>query len=481
MKIPKQHQKEARKWLVNRPFGILGDDMGLGKTYSAILLIKRLLKRKLTRQVLIIVPAGLLDNWVEEFEDVTTIKPYVYHGPRRKIDKAREAKVVLTSYGIMLNDGPKFNHGFKRRLTVVLDEGHKIKGRDKATTMAVKGIKSDRRYILTGTPIHDNPVDLWSLFHFLSPAISGTSQAWDNRYVRFVMNVIYTKWKGQIVIPKPAGVKPGAIGELNRLLSRHMLRRTKEECVDIPPKSVHYVPYKLDNKTKDVYNMVCSEYLGYQSISRTLTRLAQCLSGLVKTGVYDEEEGTDVSASFFMSAKRQKLEEMLDGISGRVIVWFKYAETMWELARTTGRDVYAFDGQTPNKTKVINAWKASKHGVLFATIRAGGTGLNLTEASYSIFYEMEFVPTLNEQAEDRIYRIGQEKKTMIYYLYAPNTIEEATVNLVRAKSKLNKAIVTGNAKKKTLEYLYNKTYSLFGHDDPSMRSKKFNKYLRREE
>jgi len=481
MKTPKQHQKEARKWLTKRRFGILGDDMGLGKTYSAIITLRRLLKQKLTKQVLIIVPANLLDNWVEEFEDATRIKPYVYHGARRSINKARESKVILTSYGIILNDAPKFNVGFKKRMTVILDEGHKIKGRDKATTMAVKSIKSDLRYILTGTPIQDNPSDLWSLLHFLNPEVSGTAQEWDTRYVKFIMTVIRTRYKGEIMIPKAAGVKPGAIGELNRLLARHMLRRTKDECVDIPPKTVYYEAYPLDHKTKDLYSLVCSEYMGYASISRVLTRLAQCLSGLVKSGIDDEEEGTTVTASFYKSAKQKYLEEKLEGLSGRVIVWFRYAETMWHIAKTIKQDVYAFDGQTRNQTQIIRAWKESKNGVLFATIRAGGTGLNLTEANYSIFYEMDFVPAHNEQAEDRIYRIGQKNKTTIYYLYAKDTVEEAIVNLVRAKSKLNKAIVQGGAKKKTLEYLYNKTFSLFGHDNPEVRQAQFKRYLRLED
>lgn len=457
----REHQKEGIKFLTSVRYGLLGDEMGTGKTLTALAGARILLRKRRVKQVLIIVPATLLDVWMREASRIG-ITPLLYHKTARKKKRKLlpKAQVILTTYHTAAQDIEYFGV-LSERLLLVLDEGHSIKESNTRVSRAVKRIASTYRWLLTGTPVSNRPDDLFSLIEFLDPELSGSRKEWWNRFVKEKTVMIYTRTRGTLMMTKPVGVKDHAVPALNDLLGRVMLRRLKKDCLDLPRKQVIYQSYDPGPKVKRLINQTIVDLQDTgQQLSKILIRVQQVLDGILK---HEDDEGTVISVDYHTPVKARLLREMLDNRSGRTIVWFRFRESL-EYLKKVWKDlpIFTYTGSNAgSRDREIERWKESASGVLFATIRAAGVGLTLTEANTAIFYSAEFSPALNQQAEDRIHRMGQDNACTIYYLYGQRTIEEALVHLLKKKAKLNKAVVDGTFDRRELKLLYEYQLSLF--------------------
>ena len=462
-----KHQKEAVKWLTsgNSRSIFLGDDMGLGKTISVLASIRRLIRRGVASRALIIAPACLIDNWKAECLEYMGYSMYVYRGKNRDKQKLKKHRIAIMSYEILVRD---FMRSPIETDILVLDEVHNIKNPESLRTKAVLKVKTTKKIGMSGTLIWDTPDDLWSLLRWADKDRAPDRVVWNLRYLRSGVTNIRTRY-GFKMVPKVVGYRN--LPELHQLLDKYMLRRTKEQCLDIPEKQVIYSPYPMDSKTDSLLSLWKDE-LKDAPISAALIRFQQVLSGTLK-------RNSESPVEYFESSKIQYLRQLMDDCTGQMLVWFKFRETLWNVVDNIPEKVFVIDGtmSMSDRSKTLAAWKRSRDGKLFATIRAAGTGLNMQNCSYAVFFEMEYVPSYNKQAEDRIYRIGQTKKTTIIYLYAPGTIEQAILDLYKSKHKLNKVVITGQYKAKLLRNLYNKVYTLFGDNDPSKASSNYKRYM----
>lgn len=459
-----QHQLTGVRFLLDKRYALLGDEMGTGKTLQALVACNYLLNRNKIKNAVIVVPASLIQNWREECIKFIKRYPYIYQGSNRNILKAKIAPIIITSYDTFMRDVEKFSKTIDD-FALVLDEAHYIKSTQSSRAKAVKqfGANAKYRWALTGTPVSNKPHDLYSLVQFINPQLAGYKKDWYQMFVREQVTFIRTRWRGTIQKTIPIGVKEGAVPLLNQLLSKIMLRRLKKDCVDLPAKQIIYTRYDLDIKTRKFLTMTREDLqdAGYP-LSKLLIRLQQVLDGVLKT---EDEEGNVINVDTFPSSKMAMLDELLESRSGRVIVWFRFSESL-KFIRDEWKNkypIYDLYGELSQNQRQdnINQWRQSEDGVLFATIKAAGVGLNLTEADTAIFYSYEFSPAENNQAEDRIHRVGQTQHCTIYYLYGRETIEQAVLELLKKKRQTNRASVDGPLNNKELKEVYNNSLKLF--------------------
>lgn len=451
-----QHQKSGILFLCNKRNAILGDAMGTGKTLQALVGIKILLEKSRIKQALIVVPGNqdILNNWKTEAQRIS-LPVSLYHGLKREVQVLKES-VILTSYNTLCRDIEKFK-GISDELCLVLDEAHYIKDASTQRAKQVKRFQSKYRWALTGTPICNRPEDLYSLIDFVDSELAGSKPGWFARFVELRTFQIFTRSGFPILKQKPVGVKN--IPELNELLNSIMLRRTKEDCIrdgvfSLPKKHIIYQPYVLDKKTNGLVELISDELeeMGEPPAKR-LIRWQQVLDGIVK---FSDDEGQVKAIEYFESAKATVLRELIDQRSGKVIVWFKYREALqWLKKLWKELEVYEYSGENQTtRSMELQRWQKSDTGILFATIKSAGVGLNLTQCDTSIFYSYEFSPSENMQAEDRIYRIGQERPCTIYYLYGEGTFERLVLDLLKKKRQVTKAVVDSKFTQEDLNKLY---------------------------
>lgn len=439
--ILRPYQKEGVAWLHflrgNGFGGILADEMGLGKTLQLLALVQWLAEQK-TGPCLIVCPTTLVYNWVAEAARFTPqLKVLAIEGADRGALFASipECDVVVTSYALMRRDVDEYRvHEFE---LVALDEAQHIKNRQTQNATAVKAIRARHRFVLTGTPMENSVLDLWSIFDFLMPGYLGTAQDFRERYE----------------MPITRDRDTAAQTRLSRRVRPFVLRRLKKEVVkDLPPKIEQISFCELTSQQAEVYRglLEASKKEVVQAVQTaglarnrmliftTLLRLRQacCDLRLLNMDKIDPE-----NASAKLDLFGELLEEILDG-GHRVLVFSQFV-SMLGLIRaqleTDGIPYCYLDGSTTDRGAVVERFqKQGDIPIFLISLKAGGTGLNLTGADTVIHFDPWWNPAVENQATDRAHRIGQTRVVTSYKLITRGTVEEKILHLQTRKAELIK-------------------------------------------
>jgi len=440
------YQKEGVQWLERLRgmylSGILADDMGLGKTLQAITSITQMHALFPKSTTIIICPTSLLYNWYEEFKKFNpNFKVAVIDGipgqRKRLIKTIQEYDALITTYSLIQKDIELYD-GFVFKY-VVLDEAQHIKNRATRNAKSVKQIKGDHRLILSGTPIENSLDELWSLFDFLMPRFLGSYDRFIERYIR------------------PTGEElTKNLQYLRKKVAPFILRRMKADVLDdLPPVSEIVYHTQLTPVQQDLYRSYAAsakdeltklvERDGFDKVQihvlATLTRLKQICC---HPGIFAKEQAEPGD-----SAKYEMLMELLNTlIEGRhkTVIFSQYTKMLQiirsDLEKAGIRFCY-LDGASKNRLELVKEFNEDKHiPVFLVSLKAGGTGLNLTGADTVIHYDMWWNPAVQSQATDRVHRLGQERNVSVYKLISKNTIEEKIVEMQNRKKGLVKKVVT---------------------------------------
>lgn len=458
------YQKQGFNWLAFlHRFGlngILADDMGLGKTLQTLAMLQRAQEQGEERfPSLIICPTSVVNNWQAEAEKFFVDCPVIlYTGSRRSVHRRRirrclrhtsptsNAPLVVTSYDIARRDYKHLNQ--VPWLYVVVDEGHNIKNPDAKRTKAIKAIPGRYRLALTGTPIQNKLEELWSLFDFTMPGFLGTRKNFRDQYGRY----------DQIVWDH---VRQGP-DNLKDRIRPFVLRRLKESVAqDLPPKIVVDQVVGLSALQVELYQRVLDsadyqrvlEEVGAKGVQRAkvlILKVYTTLRTICNHPALAKEEYQGAAINLKDSGKldclKELMEEVVDG-EHRVLL-FCQSTRMLDIIENFFRQwqitFVRLDGDTPPplRPELVQQFNTDPRiNCFLISTRAGGTGLNLTGADTVIFYDHDWNPANDLQAQDRAYRIGQTKPVTVYRLISKGTIEEKILQRQELKQTLADEII----------------------------------------
>ena len=438
------YQQDGFRWLARLSHwgagACLADDMGLGKTLQTLTL---LLHRRASGPGLVIAPTSVVANWASESARFTPdLRVRVYAGPAPGrfplLDGLGAGDLVLTTYGLLQSDIGRFadiDWG-----SVVLDEAQAIKNPDTKRARAVRRLRAGFRMVTTGTPIQNHLLDLHSLFAFINPGLLGSS----------------TGFKARYALPVERDRDANAREQLKRLIAPFVLRRLKGEVLaDLPARTDVTLHVELSAQEAALYEALRRRALEDMSAPTaesggkrhlqvlahlTRLRLACCNPALVQ----------DVAAppSSKLATFSDTLTELLDG-GHKVLVFSQFVRHLKLIearVQELGVAYQYLDGQTPpaDRQRRIDAFQSGKGDVFLISLKAGGTGLNLTAADYVLHMDPWWNPAVEDQASDRAHRIGQTRPVTVYRLVTRGTIEEQIVQLHGRKRDLAERLLTGS-------------------------------------
>lgn len=442
------YQKDGFSWLLycclNRLGGILADDMGLGKTIQIIALIAAIIEKGLMGQVLIVVPGTLIENWRREFlKFAPSLIPHVHHGNYRggSYDFLKTQKIVITSYSMIINDQYLFT-SISWGLTI-LDEASLIKNPDSKRRIAVNKLESDVRIVMTGTPVENSLIDLWSLVDYVYQGYLGTESDFKAKYVS---NNLY------------ADIESGNLQELRNDISFIMLRRKKEDVLDTLPVKIdiHQALQMNDIEAKEYYcklDQVLISKSGNKNDINILMLITELRMFTTHPLLKSETELSNASLSDLKnkSFKFCRMLELVYEISvkkEKVLIFTEFLSMIDVIKRVIETEyniqVFTIDGRVNIEERHSNIDSFSKllgFSVMVINPRTGGMGLNITAANHVIHYTRQWNPALEQQASARSYRNGQKKAVNIYYLYYINSIEEVIDERLRIKLSLSNEVI----------------------------------------
>lgn len=455
-----EYQEDGLKWLqyccLNQTGGLLGDDMGLGKTAQTIALIAWLIEKDILSNILVVVPSTLLENWRREFQTFApSIVPYIHHGNDRSGSTRLLAsqKVVLTSYSMIINDMYLFN-----KITwglVLLDEASLIRNPDSERRNALRQIPATVRIAMTGTPIENSLLDLWSIIDFIQPDYLGSRTDFLERYHHRDIK---------------KSIDSSNLQQLKTDISYIMLRRKKEDVLKSLPEKIdiHQALTMKAGEARLYEDQRLSVLDGKQQEPGTFLKLIQDLRQLTTHPVLLQKDRLpDIGIEELRSAstKFDRTCELLDEIQDRnekVLIFTEYLN-MIDLMRNIFQQkynipVFTIDGRvdTAMRQENIDAFSARDgFGLMVLNPRTAGMGLNITAANHVIHYTRQWNPALEVQASARAYRNGQKKGVNIYYLYYTDTIEEVIDERLRLKTELSSEIITESDTESGMDHYLN--------------------------
>lgn len=429
--------------------GVLADEMGLGKTVQTLahVLVEKAAGR-LNQPALVVAPTSVLPNWEREAARFAPgLRVLTVHGKDRAGSFADIARhdLLLTSYPLLARDA---RHWLAQRFhLVVLDEAQSIKNAKTQAAQTACALAATHRLALTGTPLENHLGELWSLFRFLMPGFLGEEKRFDRVYRR----------------PIEKEADAGRRAELVARLAPFILRRTKEAVArDLPPCTDTVVPVRMEGRQAEVYETVralVDEKLRAAIAARGLARSQiEFLAALLKLRQVCCDPrllpAARKSAGALQTTGSAKLDALMDLLdecrdNGRRVLVFSQFTTMLDLIEprltTAGLSFVRLDGATRDRRTPVDRFQAGQADVFLISLKAGGTGLNLTAADTVIHYDPWWNPAVQAQATARAHRIGQDKPVFVYRLICAGSVEEKILTLQERKAELASAILEGSA------------------------------------
>lgn len=423
--------------------GVLADDMGLGKTVQTLALLQRrkelLHGTEAAKTSLLVLPTSLVYNWIKEAEKfVPKLRILTHTGYNRSKDAYAftHFDLVISTYGILRSDSEllsKFYFDY-----IILDESQQIKNPTSKSFKAIKQLKSKHRLALSGTPIENSVSDIWSQMHFTNPGLLGSYSFFQKEFVHGI-----EKKKDEDVAQR-----------LQAIIKPFVLRRTKSQvATELPPKTEQIVYCEMSDEQAEVYETTKSEYRNalldnamQESTGRGQIALLQGLTKLRQMANHPKMADDSYSGD---SGKFDTVIEMLDSVAqeGNKVLLFSQFVKHLELFRAyfDRRGIpYAYlDGATKDRSEAVRYFKENEEVKVFLiSIKAGGVGLNLTEADYVFILDPWWNPAVEQQAVDRSHRIGQTRNVFIYRFISKDTVEEKIAALQVRKKSLATALIT---------------------------------------
>ncbi|WP_227492482.1 DEAD/DEAH box helicase [Brevibacterium sp. CFH 10365] len=430
------YQVQGFRWLALlyrcRLGGILADDMGLGKTLQTLALIKH---AQADNPFLVVAPTSVVPNWVKEataFTPDLDVRVVAESTRARGIDLAEVADgadVIVMSYAMLrLEEGPISRMEWAG---LVLDEAQFVKNSSAQTHLAAKEVRASFRLALTGTPLENSLTDVWSLFSITAPGLFPSAHRFDDEYVR----------------PIESGENPGRMQRLQRRIRPFMMRRTKDlVAADLPEKQEQVITVELNPAHRKLYDRVLQKerkkILGFIDSEYDKQRFIVFRSLTLLRMLALDPSIVDAEHAEVPSSKLTALMERLDDVIAeghRSIVFSQFTSFLAHVAaklEARGIPYVLLDGSTRNRGAVVDAFRSGEAPVFLISLKAGGFGLNLTEADYVFLMDPWWNPASENQAIDRAHRIGQTKNIMVYRYVAEGTIEQKVLALQKRKAEL---------------------------------------------
>ncbi len=431
-----QHQIDGVRIGARMESFLLADSMGLGKSLQAATVAAIDFSRGDVDRLLIVCPSFLKWNWAEELTERTNFTWTVLDGTpkqRQAIYGEFDTDILIVGYEQLANDFDAIMAlGFQIK---IVDEAHYIKNNKSKRSKAVIKFKTDRSFLLTGSPMLNRPNELWTLLHIIDPVRFPKYWPFVNRFC------IYGGWQSKQIV----GAKNRR--ELNSILKEYMIRRRKEDVLDLPDKQIIKVMVEMHPNQAKAYKQIENEMqleipgdptpMQAENVLTKYLRLKQIAGTPAAIGLPDD--------SYKLDRAVEMCQEFIndEDYPTSVVVFTQFRGVMEAMAGrliNEGIPVWQMNGDTPQNRRIplINEWSKSKEKGVFIIMLQMAMGLNMTAASKGIFLDRLYVPKLNEQAEDRLHRIGTDKShpVQIYVLLARGSVEEKIEKILTRKSKL---------------------------------------------
>lgn len=416
--------------------GILADDMGLGKTLQTLVhLTIEYDAGRLKRPALVVAPTSVLGNWRTEAKRFTpSLRTLVLHGSHRheKFLAIEDHQIVVTSYQLLLRDMEQLKqHEFSH---LILDEAQMIKNPQAKVTVAAKAMDIPHRLCLTGTPMENHLGELWSLYDFLMPGFLGTRKQFVQRY--------------RTPIEKHNDTDKQA--RLNRMISMFLMRRNKDQVAsELPPKTEIIREIDLGSAQAALYESIrvtmeqrVRELIRKKGAAGSHIEILEALLKLRQTCCHPQLVKMDSARDVKESAKTDQLIEMvleLIAEDKKILLFSQFTEMLKLISAELdkhGIRYVTLTGSTRKRDDVIDSFQHGDVPLFLISLKAGGTGLNLTAADTVIHYDPWWNPAVEKQASDRAHRIGQQKPVFVYKLVASDTVEEKIMLMQQRKQQL---------------------------------------------
>ncbi len=445
-----KHQHEALDFLRGRGTAGLFYTMGLGKTVIMLEHLQRLYNDGAHPfPCLIVCPLSGVGVWENEvvkfgypFKVAKLVGPY-----RGRVERLNQsADLYLINYeGMRIIEQHLTKKTF---MTMILDESHRVcnRGTQQTKTAMTLGQQIPNRYILTGTPITKSPEDIWTQFQIIAPGYLGNFYAFQARHIDFKKISIRVKGGSYREVRKPVRFK--YLKELNQQLEQHSIRRTKEECLDLPEKIYKLIPCPLTDVQLKHYHglkhslatMIDGEQLRLNAMIAVMQKLQQVCQGFIYT---------DDKTAEFESGKQKIFFDLMEDLREEHVVvftWFQYdVKLVCDKLKANGFNVVEYDGNYEERKAVVDTFQKAEGPMVFVSnVERAKESITLTAANHCVYYGQSWNYATRVQSEDRMHRIGQHKPVVYYDLVVKNTIDELMYDCIQYKGDIASKI-TGDA------------------------------------
>ena len=427
----RDYQKYGYNWLKyitdNNLGACLADDMGLGKTIQAIALITKLHEKK-KKKTLVVMPKSLIFNWENEIKKFAPfLKVGIHYGLNREFKNLKSAEVILTTYGTVRNDIESL---MKEKFDlIVLDESQNIKNVNSQTTKAILLLNAPKRVALSGTPIENNLLELYSLFRFLNPSMFGSIHEFQQNYIQ----------------PIQTFSDKSSIKELRKKIYPFILRRVKKEVLeDLPDKIEKLLYIDMSDEHRKIYEEKRKHF--YSLLESNKNKNGEFDSFFIIQAI--NELRHIISSPEYINKKvfSEKKEILVNNVTEavknghKVLIFVNYLSSVDSICSSLTKNNIKFlkmTGEVKNRQELVEKFQTdNRYKAFVMTLKTGGVGLNLVAADTIFIYDPWWNKTVENQAIDRAYRLGQDKTVFAYKMIMRNTIEEKILKLQEMKSKL---------------------------------------------